>query len=132
MFPWLFFAFVAIPLTELYLLVRLSAVFGLGATIILVVVTGFVGAGLARAQGLQALTNIQRDLQEGRMPAGSLLDGVLILAAGLLLVTPGLLTDLTGFLLLLPPARAALRTWIGRKLEARLRNGSAAFHVWRG
>ncbi len=132
MFHWLLLAFIVMPLTELYLLVRLSTVVGLGPTILIVVVTGIVGAALARTQGLMALVSIQRDLQEGRMPAGSLLDGVMILAAGLLLVTPGLLTDLTGFLLLVPPVRAALRTWLGHKLEAKLRTGTASFRVWRG
>ena len=85
--------FVGFPLLELWLILKLSAVMGWGATIWLILMTGFMGGTLAHRQGFTTLQKIQRDMAQGRMPAGALLDGLLILVAGLLLITPGIITD---------------------------------------
>ncbi len=110
-----------VPLVELYLLFKLSDWTGFLVTVLVIVGTGIVGAALARMEGLRVLGTIQRDLADGRLPADGLLDGGLILLAAALLVTPGLLTDTVGFLLLLPPtrvvARRMLKGWIKRKIE---------------
>ncbi len=128
---YLFMLFVGMPMLELYLLVRLSGMLGFGTALLIVVGTGMLGAWLARQQGLQVVTGIQQELAAGRMPAGRMLDGVLILLAGAVLITPGLITDIIGFALLLPPVRALVRTWLGVKLEQKLRDGSAQVNVWR-
>ncbi|MCB0292521.1 MAG: FxsA family protein, partial [Calditrichaeota bacterium] len=105
MFAKLLFLFIAIPLAELALLVKLGEVLGFWPTIGLVIVTGILGASLAKAQGFMIYARIQQELAAGRMPTGELLDGLLILIGGIVLLTPGLLTDLCGFALLIPPLR---------------------------
>jgi len=79
-----------------------------------------VGAALAKQQGAQALRRIQTTLRAGQTPAIALVDGFLIFCAGLLLVTPGLLTDTVGFTLLIPPARAGIRAWLSREFKKRV------------
>lgn len=115
----LFLLFTAIPLVELYLLVVLGRRVGLLPTIGLVLATGALGAFLARTQGLQTLDRIRAELDAGRMPAAALLDGLLILVAGAVLLTPGLLTDVFGFSLLLPATRKAVRRTLGGWLKKR-------------
>ncbi|MDO9543010.1 MAG: FxsA family protein [Kiritimatiellia bacterium] len=130
-FTSLLAAFILMPIIELAVLLKLHAVAGLGNTLAIVIITGFVGAFLARAQGIMVLTQIRRDLAEGRMPAPRLMDGVLILIAGVLLITPGLITDTVGFLLLIPAVRSIIRTWLRRKLEEKLRDGTANITSWK-
>lgn len=120
MLPWLILFFVAVPLAELALLIWLGGQAGLAATIALVVVTGILGASLARWQGLATLARFQRRLAAGELPHEDLIDGILILLAGAVLLTPGLLTDLAGFLLLVPAVRSGLRHQLLRRLERRL------------
>lgn len=124
-------AFILMPILELTILFRLHEVAGLGNTLGIVIITGFAGAFLARAQGIMVLAQIRRDLAEGRMPAPRLMDGVMILIAGVLLITPGLITDAVGFLLLIQPVRSAIRAWLRRKLEEKLRDGTADITIWR-
>ena len=104
----LFFLFTVIPLAELWLLFRLSGVFGFWTTIFVVLATGALGATLARWQGLRALQRVQQEMQQGILPAKALGDGALILVAGVLLITPGVLTDALGLSLLVPPLRAGV------------------------
>ena len=117
----LIFLFVVLPWVELYLLFRLHEMVGWWDTLGVILLTGVVGATLARWQGLDALHRIQNALRAGRVPTDELLDGVLIFAAGLLLITPGLLTDSVGFLLLVPPARSLVKRgvarWAGRHVR---------------
>ena len=109
MFLRLLLLFTVVPLVELFLLVKLGTVVGVGPTVGLVIFTGVLGAWLARQQGLGVLRRLRADLEAGRLPAGALIDGLLILVAGAVLLTPGLLTDALGFVLLVPPSRAAVR-----------------------
>lgn len=111
------------PLVELYLLMRLAQITGVGATILIVLGTGVLGGILARAEGLRVLARIQIDLQNRSMPGNSLLEGAMVLVAGALLLTPGILTDACGFLLLLPPSRVLLREVIKRWLEKKMNQG---------
>lgn len=119
MFLRLFLVFTLIPLFELYLLITVGSYLGVGLTILVVLGTGMAGAYLARLEGWRTWQKIQSELQSGAAPANELIDGVLILAAGLLLITPGILTDIVGFGLLVPPTRAALKIVIRRALEKR-------------
>ena len=110
--------FVVVPAVELALLIEVGSRFGTLATLTLIVATGVVGAALARSQGLSALRRIQRDLAEERVPAGSLVDGAIILVAGALLMTPGILTDVFGFLCLLPGFRDLIKRVLWRRFES--------------
>ncbi|MBC8219245.1 MAG: FxsA family protein [Proteobacteria bacterium] len=113
----LFLAFTIIPVVEIYLLIEIGSVFGVFTSIALVVFTGFLGAYLARIQGLQTLFRIQESLREGRMPSAELLDALLIGIAGLVLLTPGFLTDTVGFVLLIPSSRNAIKYWLQSKIK---------------
>ena len=115
----LFLAFTIIPIIEIYLLIEIGSMFGALTAITLVILTGFLGAFLARMQGLQTLYRIQESLREGRMPSGELLDALLIGIAGLVLLTPGFLADSAGFLLLIPATRNAIKNWLRRQIELR-------------
>ena len=115
----LFLAFTIIPIIEIYLLIEIGSIFGALTAVILVILTGFLGAFLARMQGLQTFFRIQESLREGRMPSGDLLDALLIVIAGLVLLTPGFLTDSVGFLLLIPATRNSIKYWLRRQIELR-------------
>jgi len=111
--------FVVLPVLELVILIRLGATVGLWPTLGLVLVTGAAGAALARAEGLKVVLQLQRELAAGRTPAQSVLDGASILLGGVLLLTPGLLTDVAALALLVPWTRR----WIQRRVRARLEAG---------
>ena len=115
----LILAFTIIPIVEIYLLIEIGSIFGVLTAITLVILTGFLGAFMARMQGLQTLFRIQESLREGRMPSGELLDGLLIVIAGVVLLTPGFLTDSAGFLLLIPTTRNTIISWLQRQIELR-------------
>jgi UPF0716 protein FxsA len=109
--------FILVPAVELALLIELGRHIGTLNTIALIAVTGIAGAALTRRQGLQVIRSVQRELAEGRLPAGSLVDGVIILMAGALLITPGVLTDAFGFLCLVPGFRSLAKRSLVRRLE---------------
>ena len=117
MFFKLFLAFTTIPLVEIYLLIHIGSVFGVFTSIALVFFTGLLGAYLARIQGIKTLFKIQESIKEGRMPSGELLEALLIVAAGIVLLTPGFLTDTIGFLLLLPNIREIVKSWVQSKIK---------------
>ena len=119
----LFFLFTLVPLIELYLLIRLGTSIGGVETIAIVIGTGVAGGLLAKSQGLAVLDRMRAELNQGRLPAESLLDGLLILIAGAMLITPGLLTDGLGLLLLIPRSRQAFKWWLKRKIQEKLSEG---------
>lgn len=128
-FPILAALFIGMPMLELWLLLRVGSVIGAPWTILIVVLTGAAGAWLAKLQGLMVIMEIQRDLAEGRMPAPRMMDGVMILIAGVLMITPGLITDAAGFALLVPGVRYQIRQWMRNKLEQKLRDGSITINT---
>jgi UPF0716 protein FxsA len=119
----LFLFFTVIPLVELYLLIRLGTYLGVLDTLAVVIATGIVGGLLARSQGLAVLNRIRMELSEGRIPAESLFDGVMILVAGILLITPGLLTDGLGLCLLIPWTRQVLKLWLQQRVQEQFTQG---------
>ena len=129
MFSKLFALFVIVPIVELMLLIQVGQWVGLWPTLALVLLTGAAGASLARREGLRTLAAIQGELAAGRLPGSSLLDGAAILIGGAFLLTPGILTDLVGFSLLLPPTRALIRRRVRKSLEASIRDGTMNVHV---
>lgn len=100
--------FVLVTSAEVLLLVLLGNGLGPLPTFGLIVATGLVGGWVARAQGLAVLQRIATDLQRGQPPASGLVEGGLVVAGGLLLLTPGVLTDVLGFAFVLPPTRTRL------------------------
>ena len=119
----LFFLFTLVPLVELYLLIRLGTYVGAVDTIAIVIGTGVAGGLLAKSQGLAVLDRMRAELNQGRLPAEGLFDGLLILIAGAMLVTPGLLTDGLGLLLLIPWSRQAIKSWLKRKMQEKISEG---------
>jgi len=128
--------FVLVPLLELVLLVKIGNALAarwngdaaLMAMIGLVVITGALGTFLAKREGLAILRELQQRLASGRVPGQQLLDGAIVLVCGALLITPGVITDVVGFLGLFPPTRAALRRFVVQKLKAGMQSGSIRIH----
>lgn len=121
--------FTVVPLVELVLLLELGRRIGTLATLVLIVVTGIVGAVLAKRQGLGVLRRIQAELAAGRAPAAAIVDGLIILVAGALLITPGILTDVVGFLCLVPMTRQAIRAVLWRSLARAVQRGRGTVYL---
>ncbi|WP_033070299.1 FxsA family protein [Thalassospira australica] len=113
---YVFAIFVAMPIIEIAVFIQAGELIGLWPTIGVVILTAIIGTSLMRAQGLQTLAKAQKQMDQGEMPIGALFDGICILVAGVLLLTPGFVTDSFGFLLLVPP----LRQLIGAKVIMKL------------
>ena len=107
-------------MVELGLLIEIGSHIGTMDTIILIIVTGIIGAYLAKQQGLRTFLQIQENLRQGIMPTEELLDGLLILTAGAVLLTPGFLTDVFGFLLLIPTTRNNIKNWLKNRFQNRI------------
>ncbi len=116
--------FILVPAVELSLLIELGGWIGTPGTLAIIVLTGAAGASLARRQGLRVLRDLQAESAAGRLPADSLMDGAIILFAGALLITPGILTDVFGFLCLIPATRALGKRAIRLRFERAMREGS--------
>ncbi len=114
----LFLLFIVVPFVEIYLLIEIGSVVGAPWTILLVVLTAALGAWLVRLQGLAALRRVQASVEQGGLPALEMLEGVMLLVAGALLLTPGFFTDAVGFAILTPPLR--------RRLAAAILKGGVA------
>lgn len=114
---WLFWIFVAVPILEIALFIQVGGLLGLWFTLGIVIVTALLGTVLVRGQGIAAVARIRSNLEGLRDPTEPLADGAMILAAGLLLLTPGFFTDAIGFALLTPPIRAVLFKWIKSKVR---------------
>lgn len=120
----LLLAFTLVPLAELWLLLRIGAALGGLQTLAIVVITGVIGASLARREGARAWSAVQTELAAGRLPGRELLEALLVLVAGIVLVTPGVLTDTAGLALLVRPIRSAvvrgLERRYGKRIEAQV------------
>jgi UPF0716 protein FxsA len=120
--------FLVVPFAELYVLIRVGQWIGALPTIALLVLVSVLGAWLVKREGMGVLRRAQARVDAGQVPGRELVDGVLILFAGALLITPGFLSDVVGVLLLLPPVRAALRGRTLRMLQRRA--GVRVYHSW--
>ena len=120
MFAVLALLFVALPFVELYVIVQVSHVFGVLPTLAILLLVSVGGAWLVKREGFSVIRRAQARMNEGRVPGRELVDGMLILFAGVLLLTPGFITDAVGILLLLPPVRAAVRFAALRYLSKRV------------
>ncbi|MBN1521260.1 MAG: FxsA family protein [Candidatus Aureabacteria bacterium] len=126
MFFRLFLLFTLVPVIELAILIKLGAYYGVAPTLFLVVSTGVIGAFLARREGMNAWIRIQKEMLSGRFPGNDIIDGFLILIAGVVLLTPGLLTDILGLLILFPVTRAFFREMIKRKIKKMMQAGQSS------
>ena len=124
MFGKLLLLFTVVPIIELMLLIKIGEYIGTLYTITIVIVTGIAGASLARSQGLSVLNRIRFELSEGRIPGEEIINGFCVLAGGIMLLTPGLITDAIGFLLIIPVTRKLIQTWIKNKLYHMVRTGN--------
>lgn len=129
MFGKLLLLFTLVPLAELYLFMTLGDKIGVSNTILIIIVTAILGASLTKSQGRRAMAKFQQATREGRMPAQEALDGIMILIAGAVLITPGFLTDAFGFLLLIPPIRTAFGKFLASRLKGRIQVVSPQFPV---
>jgi UPF0716 protein FxsA len=109
--------FIIVPLIEILLLIEIGSRIGTLNTLLVIILTGILGASMMRHQGFTIIRNIQADLSQGRMPTGELINGALVLAGGIVLLTPGFFTDAVGFILLIP----ATREYIRRKIQILIR-----------
>ena len=122
---YLLFLFIVLPALELALLLEVGSRIGTLTTLGLIALTGVIGASLARWQGFSVLRRLQSEAAQGRLPAGPIADGVLILVAGALLITPGLLTDAFGFALLVPAFRELIKLTVWRRVDRAITEGRA-------
>jgi len=124
--PFVFLAFVLIPLAEIGLFIQVGGLIGLWPTLFVVVLTAFMGTGLLRAQGLAAFSRAQAQMADGRLPVEEVVHGFCLVIAGALLLTPGFLTDTIGFLLFVPQ----IRLFLGRKALKWL-SAHGSVHIYR-
>jgi len=114
---YLFLLFTLVPLIEIAIIIKVGSQLGAIKTILLLILTGAVGAYLAKLEGFRVLRRIQDSLEDGRMPTEEMLDALLVLVAGILLLTPGFLTDVWGLCLLFPVTRAFIKIFLRRQLK---------------
>lgn len=123
--------FTITPIIELLLLTQLSKITSIWTTVALVLTTGIAGAYLAKSQGRLIITKIRTELNEGRMPGDQLLNGLCVLVGGALLLTPGIITDVLGFTLVIPVTREIFKVFVKNLLSRKLQDGSMNIHYRR-
>ncbi len=119
----LFILFTLIPAVELYLLIKLGSFIGGFNTFLLVIATGFFGAWLAKMEGMNTMLKVRASMNQGLMPGEDLIDALIILVAGIVLITPGLLTDCAGLLMLWPVSRNVFKEFLRKKFREMTADG---------
>jgi UPF0716 protein FxsA len=112
--------FIIVPMIEIYTIIQVGHAIGALDTIALLVLVSIAGAWLTKHEGFAVLQRLRAQLEAGRTPTAELIDGVLVLCAGVLMMTPGFVTDAIGLLVLFPPTRAVLRLYLRRRFEVRV------------
>ena len=123
MFSKLLLLFTIVPAVELYVLIKAGQHIGTHNTLSIIIITGILGAAFAKSQGAQIIYKIRTTMQQGQVPGQALLEGAVILVGGVLLLTPGFLTDILGFLLLIPFSRALFTGLILHHLQNKFQSG---------
>ncbi|MGI8462104.1 MAG: FxsA family protein [Solirubrobacterales bacterium] len=124
--PFLLLAFIVVPLVELFVIIEVGQAIGVIPTIMLLFLSAILGAVLLRSQGRAVWRRFNEALNERRVPHREVLDGVLVIFGGALLLTPGFVTDIVGILLLAPPSRAGIRSFMSKLLLGRVALGGRA------
>jgi UPF0716 protein FxsA len=127
-FSRLLLIFIIVPLLELYVIIEVSSRIGLLETIVVLIVISILGAALAKREGYNAVQRIQEEMAQGRMPGDPLIEGGVILAGAILLLTPGFLTDALGLAMLFPPTRRAALSLVKRRIKKTVTRGNVT--VW--
>lgn len=122
-----FLVVMVLSFAEFYLLMFAAEHMGLLATLAMCILTGVVGGGLVRAQGLQTLAKVNQELRTGKMPAATIVSGLILLVIGTMLLTPGFITDTFAFLLLIPPVRQIFSTWLVARFGDSIRKRTVTF-----
>ncbi|MBE9504430.1 MAG: FxsA family protein [Proteobacteria bacterium] len=128
MFFKLFIIFTIIPVIELSVLIKIGSTIGVLNTIILVIFTALVGAYLVKMEGLSVITRFQNNMATGIFPAEEILDGAMILVAGALLITPGVVTDIIGFLLVFPASRQIIKRFLRGYIQKKISDSDIRTH----
>ena len=119
----LFLLFTVVPLVELYLLIAIGRMLGPGPTIALVLLTGALGAWFARLEGARVIRRWQEAMARQQLPKDGVIDGFLIFIGGVMLITPGILTDIAGLSMVMPPSRRVIARAVRRWFEAQIATG---------
>lgn len=122
---------IVIPAMEIGLFILSGKAIGVWPTVGLIILTGVIGAWLAKRQGAEVLRLAQIQLRNGDLPSEAILDGICVFAGGVMLLTPGFITDTCGFLLLIPWTRTVLKVWMRRGLRRLIKRGRFNFFIWR-
>jgi UPF0716 protein FxsA len=120
----LFLLFTVVPFIELALLIKIGTIIGLFETILIIVITGMAGALMVRSAGIECLFRIQKNMDSGIIPTDDLFSGLLILVAGAFLLTPGLITDAVGFVLLIPVSRELVKKYLKKYVKLKVEQAS--------
>lgn len=115
-FAFIPFLLLIVPIVEIVAFILIGGQIGIGLTLLMILVTAIIGAALLRFQGMQVLTRIRQDIDASRVPARALADGALLVVAGILLLTPGFVTDTIGFLLFVPTVRSGIWSFIASRV----------------
>lgn len=121
--------FITVPLAEIIIYVQLGRFIGIPLTLAVIFGTGIIGVILAKRQGLSTINRARAEMAQGRVPGNHLLDGLLILVGAVFLMTPGLLTDLAGFFLLIPDTRGVAREFLKRKIRKWINKGTVNTYI---
>lgn len=125
MLGWLLLAFILVPLVEVYLLIEIAELVGFWNTVALVILTGLLGASLVKIQGPRAWFEVVKAMREGRAPGTELVAGALFLVGAAFLLTPGVITDGLGLILMVPAVRRGVAKLLGRYVSSR---GTVTYH----
>ncbi|MCP8617098.1 FxsA family protein [Salirhabdus salicampi] len=132
MFRWLFLLIVVISALEIWLFILLGNITNVWVVLSGIILTGIIGAFLAKQQGLDTLRRAQNQLAYGRSPSEQIFDGICILIGAVLLFTPGFITDGIGFLLLIPYSRKLAKNWMKQTLRQMMNRGTVTvFRRWK-
>jgi UPF0716 protein FxsA len=118
--PLLALAFIVVPIVEIYVIIKVGSLLGVVPTLFLLLAISVLGAWLAKREGFAVLSRIRQQLAVGKVPGNELIDGALVLAGGILLLTPGFVTDAVGLLMLFPLSRIAIRAGLRRRFRGRV------------
>ncbi|MFD2133913.1 FxsA family protein [Pseudogracilibacillus auburnensis] len=127
---WLILIFILVPATEIAIFIWTGSKIGALPVALLIIFTGMVGVALVRKQGLETWRRAQFAIHNREVPREQILDGICIIAGGIFLLTPGFITDLLGFLLVLPMTRKPFKTFLGFLIMKRIANGKIPFRRW--
>ena len=128
MFQLLFVLFIIIPIIEITVIMQVGALLGIWPTIAIVILSAWLGAKYVRQQGLATLQSVQTRMAQGEMPSEEIVTGLMLLVAGVLLVTPGFVTDIFGLSLLVPAVRTAIANQVQKHIKVNQSGAGAAFH----